>query len=609
MERAELLNGFHLGPHRVLPRKEKIITPDETHHVEPKVMDVLVCLATRAGEVVTRDELLSEVWHDTIVGDEVLSRAISLLRSCLGDERTNPSFIRTIPRHGYELIADVIPVATAQAATRNTWQKAIFAMVGGIALAGIFLFWQQAEPKRISIAVLPLTVTKSAAALPTGGEGIAIHLISALTRSPDLSVVARRSSFNINASLDIRDIGEQLDADYLVEGSLAQSGSTVALTLSLVNSDLGTNVWTEQIEGSSADLSALRDDALGALSKAVQAQLGILALTPENGLTNIDDEAYRKYLEARYQWSLRGVLRINRAIELLHEAIALEPEFAQAHIALAETVVLKPFYSGQQAIVTDESLLEQFNMARQSAEVASQLDPILAVDVDVLEGFMLMHQQQWLDSELLFKTALQQDPENVLGHYWYSWLLSQMGDYSGALDHILEATRIEPLSAVLNDRLAWAYLCVDDNEAAGRTYKVAGQLGYLETTQPKPYILYALRTERYDAARSILERLGMAGEWVDPFIRGLTEPAARADSAVVLENAIAEGRIPRNLWFGIWVLYEDADRAVRDFDSGFTTEDIEFLWSAESSFLRKDPRFNELLSRVNLDSRTIRFPE
>ncbi|MCZ6460005.1 MAG: winged helix-turn-helix domain-containing protein [Gammaproteobacteria bacterium] len=594
----------------MLPRKEKIITPDETHHVEPKVMDVLVCLATRAGEVVTRDELLREVWSDTIVGDEVLSRAISLLRSSLGDERTNPKFIRTIPRHGYELIADIVPVEAAQAATRNTWQKAIFAMVGGIALAGMFLFWQQADQERISIAVLPLTVTESAAALPTGGEGIAVHLISALTRSPDLNVIARRTSFQVrDDSLDIRDIGDQLDADYLVEGSLAQSGSTVMLTLGLVNSDLGTNVWTEQIEGSADDLAALRDDALEALSSAVQSHLGIRPLTQGSGIANLNEEAYRKYLEAKYQWSLRGELRINRAIELLREAITLEPEFAQAHLALAETVVLKPFYPGQQASATDESLLEQFNMARQSAEVALQLDPTLAVDVDVLEGSMLMHQQQWLDSELRFKFALQQDPENALGHYWYSMLLSQIGDYSSALDHILQATRIEPLSAVFNDRLALAYLWVGDNEAAGRQYQVAGQLGYLESTQPKPYILYALRSEQFDAIRSLLGRLGLASDWVEPFVSGLADPAVRADSVSVLETAIAEGRIPRIFWFGIWVLYEDADRAMRDFDPGFKTQDIELLWAAETDFLRKDPRFNDLLSRVNLDSRTVRFPQ
>ena len=73
--------------------------------------------------------------------------------------------------------------------------------------------------------------------------------------------------------------------------------------------------------------------------------------------------------------------------------------------------------------------------------------------------------------------------------------------------------------------------------------------------------------------------------------------------------AIREGRIPRIFWFGIWVLYQDADRAVRDFDPGFRTQDIELLWAAESAFLRKDPRFNELLSRVNLDSQTIRVPQ
>ena len=79
-------------------------------------------------------------------------------------------------------------------------------------------------------------------------------------------------------------------------------------------------------------------------------------------------------------------------------------------------------------------------------------------------------------------------------------------------------------------------------------------------------------------------------------------------SVVVLENAIAEGRIPRVFWFGIWVPHQDADRAVRDFDPGFTTQDIELLWAAEADFLREDPRFNELLSLVHLDSQFVRYP-
>jgi DNA-binding winged helix-turn-helix (wHTH) protein/TolB-like protein len=600
---TELLNGFFLDQYQVLPREEKIIGPDNSHHVEPKVMQVLVALAANAGEVVTRDELLSEVWSDTIVGDEVLSRAISLLRGYLGDERTNPKYIRTLPRRGYELIIEPVPVQAAQAATRSVWQRAILIGVGAIVLSAAFVIWNTSESPPVSLAVLPLIVTESAADLATGGEGIADHLISALSRSADLRVVARSSSFGIlpDTSMDIKAIGDLLDADYLVEGSLAQQDTTVTLTLSIAEAEFQTNVWTQQIVGSTEDLATLQADALDALSQAVQAHLGVSALTRgTDDSLNQNDEAYRKYLEARYQWSLRGELRISRAIDLLREAIVLEPAFARAHLALAHTVAIKAFYASG-LNVSQESVLQQFDVARTSAETALQLDPELMVDVDVLEGFILMHQQQWLAAEQRLLSALQQNDDHVLAHYWYSHLLSYTGDFAEALKHIKKAVRMEPFSAVFNDRLALAYLWLNENEAAGRQYDVAGQLGYLESTQPKPYILYALRMGNYDDIRSLLERLGMTGAWVDSFVRGLEYPQERADSIQVLEIAIRNRDIPRIFWFGIWVLYQDADRAVQAFDPSFTTQDIELLWAAEAEFLRRDPRFAELLQLVNLD--------
>ena len=249
---TELLNGFFLDQHRVLPREEKIIGPDDSHHVEPKVMQVLVALAANAGEVVTRDELLSEVWSDTIVGDEVLSRAISLLRGYLGDERTNPKYIRTIPRRGYELIIEPVPVQAAQAATRSVWQRAILIGVGAIVLSGAFVIWYIGEPPPVSIVVPPLIVTESAADLATGGEGIRIHLISALSRSADLRVIALRPSFlkPPDKPMDFNDFRDLYGADYLVGGSLAQQDTTVTLTLSIAETEFRTNVWTLQIVGS-----------------------------------------------------------------------------------------------------------------------------------------------------------------------------------------------------------------------------------------------------------------------------------------------------------------------------------------------------------------------
>lgn len=356
---TEFLDGFFLDQHQVLPREEKIIGPDDSHHVEPKVMQVLVTLAANAGEVVTRDELLSEVWSDTIVGDEVLSRAISLLRSYLGDERTNPKYIRTIPRRGYELIIAPVPIQAAQAATRNIWQRAILISVTAVVLIGLAVLWTTSETRPVSLAVLPLIVTESAADLASDAVGITDHLISALTRSADLRVVARSSSFAMHdTSLDIKAIGDLLDADYLVEGSLAQQGSSVTLTLSIAEAEFQTNVWSERIIGSTEDLATLQADALDALSLAVQSHLGVVALTRAADSLNLNDEAYRKYLEARYQWSLRGELRINRAIELLSEAIALEPDFAQAHLALANTVAVKAFMRATPTRIQSSSSLK-----------------------------------------------------------------------------------------------------------------------------------------------------------------------------------------------------------------------------------------------------------
>ena len=103
----DLKSGFMLGECIVEPQRERVIVDGEVHHLEPKVMQVLVELAAHAQQPVTREALLDSVWSDTVVGEEVLSRAVSLLRSTLGDERTNPRFIRTIPRRGYELILPV----------------------------------------------------------------------------------------------------------------------------------------------------------------------------------------------------------------------------------------------------------------------------------------------------------------------------------------------------------------------------------------------------------------------------------------------------------------------------------------------------------------------
>lgn len=591
-----LLDGFTVGDFQVFPREERIVGDGSSHHVEPKVMQVLVTLAANAGHTVSRDEILEQVWSDTIVGDEVLSRAISLLRGYFGDERTNPRYIRTVPRKGYELIADVGTLVTGGGKPNRTRMYAAIALIAAAAIiaAGIARWWPETPDTDLTLAVMPLAISGEEGRLGYVADGLADHLITHLTRSPALNVVARRSSFLIrDTDANVRAIGEQLGARYIIEGSLAERGANLLVTMYMVDTELGTNIWTTQLLGPASDLASLQVQAEAAINEALETKLGVKLRTSRSPLGSIPEDAYLKYHEARYQWSLRGELRIARAIALLQEAIALAPDFAAAHMALAQTLAVQPFYS-------DDPVDEGFVQARASAAKALALDSAMAADAYALEGFMLWRERRWQEAEIQLKKALRLDPDQVNAHYWYSWLLSALGKYDEALHEMQAAWRLNPVSAVLNDRLAVAYLWVNDNANAAARYQTAADLGYLQSTQPTSYILFLRRAGRFVEIAELLVRMGYSQAWVEPFVRGLEKPDTRREGSAAIEAASAAGKVPFELLFGIWVLFEDRDRAFANFDYGPKTIYIEFLWAKETDFLRDDPRFPDLLARLNL---------
>ncbi|MCI0408904.1 MAG: winged helix-turn-helix domain-containing protein, partial [Acidobacteria bacterium] len=150
---------FQTGRWRVEPELNQVASDGKTVHLEPKVMQVLVRLAERAGEVVSKQDLFSAVWPDTFVTDDVLTRAVSELRKALGDAGRPPQIIQTVPKRGYRLLMPVERV-------------------------------DHAEPLR-SLAVLPFVNLNSDPDLEYLGDGIAGCLINLLTQLPQLSVPAR----------------------------------------------------------------------------------------------------------------------------------------------------------------------------------------------------------------------------------------------------------------------------------------------------------------------------------------------------------------------------------------------------------------------------------
>ncbi len=105
--------AFKLGEWTVYPSLNRLVRADQVEHLEPRVMDALVCLASRPGTVISRDELLETVWPDAVIGEEGLTRQVSSLRKVLGDDRDHPRYIETVRKGGYRLLATVSPVSTA----------------------------------------------------------------------------------------------------------------------------------------------------------------------------------------------------------------------------------------------------------------------------------------------------------------------------------------------------------------------------------------------------------------------------------------------------------------------------------------------------------------
>ncbi len=599
-ESTDLNKGFKLGDCIVEPQRERVTVAGESHHLEPKVMQVLVELAANAQQPVTREQLLDRVWNDAVVGEEVLSRAVSLLRSTLGDERTDPKFIRTIPRMGYELILPVAPLpadtedpaspvlTTTSAPPVKSLVAIIGVIVAGVLVAALAFLSLQSDKK--VMVLMPLKA--DGAELGGIAKGMSDGLHNLISAGLGLQLVARSWSFAVrDPEMAAQGIAQQFDADFVLEGTLSKPAIQYELALELVDARSGGSLWRQRF--SAADAQSLSGKVLNGVREALNERAGAQIRQLPAARAPLNEEAYRAYLQARHHWSLRGGEHIGQAAELLHRSIELDPSFAAARLALAQVVALEPFY-------TAKPVRENFGEARLHLQAASQADPSLTSDVQALEGFMRLRTRDWQQAQEMLNAALVSDPNNALAHYWQSMFLGAVGDHAGALVHARRAVALEPATPVLRDRLAITHLWVDDLQAAEQEFMRAEQLGFALDFRSKAYLLYLYRSGRFDDLRRLLLNMGLSRDWVMAFVAGLEDPGRRLAALDASSAAIANGIIPRELHFGVWVLLREPERAIDAFDFSFKSPDVEFLWAKECEFLTSAGGYRYLLGALGL---------
>jgi transcriptional activator of cad operon len=297
---------LRIGDWCVNPASGQISREGQSTRVEARTMRLLICLADHAGEVVSIDDMLEQVWSGVIVTPDSVYQAVALLRRLLGDDPKQPAYIATVPRLGYRMVASVSPwvdQAVAPPPPANDLSESMHATLGGsrsgrnplvwtltaagaalcLALVVGFVFYGKvvgnvraastpaAALGQNSVAVLPfLDLTSESMDQEYFADGMTEELIDRLSKIPGLRVPPPTSSFYFKGKkVPIADIAKSLGVAYVLDGSLRKSGSTMRVAARLVRADSGFVVWTETYDRPMDDSLKVQDDIAGEVIKAL----------------------------------------------------------------------------------------------------------------------------------------------------------------------------------------------------------------------------------------------------------------------------------------------------------------------------------------------------
>ncbi len=406
---------FRLAEWLVQPSAGMISRAGNSHHLEPKTMGVLACLATHGGAVVSKDELLRSVWSDAFVTEHVLTHVIWQLRQVLGD-----GLIKTIPRRGYRLDAVVEPVF----------------------------------PPISSLVVLPLANLSGDPDHEYLADGITEMLTTDLAQIHALRVISRTSAMQYKcAAKSSREIAAELNVEAIVEGTVLLVGDRVRITAQLIHAATDRHLWAGLYDGDVHDVLALQDQ----VARAVVAEIQV-TLTPHERarLTRnrrVDPAAHEAYLKGRYCWNRASEDSVRRSVAYFEEAIARDPDYALPYTGLADVyaTITSPIMA---AIPPADGVAR----IRPAVLHALRLDEMLAEAHQVIGWLKLYYEWDWTGAEAAIQRAIELNPN-------YSHPYADLGILYGCLERhpqaiscLRRACELDPLSLLWNTLHGWSLI-------------------------------------------------------------------------------------------------------------------------------------------------------
>jgi DNA-binding winged helix-turn-helix (wHTH) protein/TolB-like protein len=454
---------FRIGDWLVRPALDRIEKRGRRITLEPKAMDILVFLAQRPGEVISNEILLRELWTGQIVGDNTLYQWIYLLRKALGDDPHHPSYIETIPKRGYRL------VAALSAAQQRGWRLAAMVSTVTILAAGLMaVVWFRSvdittdsplsayEEQAPAIAVLPFTNLTPGESEGEGEDhdpltaGTHEEVLNALAMFSGLKVISRTSVMSYRDTVKTaQEIGSELDVSHILKGQVQLVDDRLNVSVQLMEAETAEEVWTGNFDRglNVTSMFEMQNTIAAQIVRSLELEHRISSRIRPAPIASGNQEAYEAYLTGKHLLAKRTEPALREAAGHFSKAIASDPGFALAHVGLADASIILGWYVEQPS---DELL----NRARQSIDRALKLDNRLGEAYASLGSFLTTENPQ--QAEAAFIKSIELRPNYAPGHNWYGTLLREEGRLHEAIVQYEKARQLDPLSAIINSEKAWA---------------------------------------------------------------------------------------------------------------------------------------------------------
>ena len=440
--------NFYIGDYEVRTATYEVLYKNRLQQIEPLVFKLLNYMLEHPDRVLSRDELMNEIWSSRVISDSALSAAICAARHAIGDTGKKQRCIKTVSGHGYRFIAQFTCTESNDVLAKNKPIQMTNCLTDTIinvtapytekesALSPLTL------PDKPSIAVMDFVDLSEEGKGALLAYGLASEVNSGLARLPHFFVIARDSATVLaKQGLSAQTVGRQLGVRYLVYANIEKLPKRVQVTLSLIDAVQNTEIWSEHFDRSYDDIAPIRDAMISTIVFAIdsaieQAEIERAFLTHTENLS-----AWENYHRGLWHIDRTTIADVDAAQQFFQQAIALEPRFSRACAGLAYTYVSRHLLNDVSTEKNDNVMQKAYDYAQRSLDYC----PHEAMGYMVF-GRALFFDKRYKQALQMHDHGLQHNPNDVHCHYLKGVSSLALGMNRQAQQYLDKAERLSPFN-------------------------------------------------------------------------------------------------------------------------------------------------------------------